>query len=489
MKPSRKSNVPKRDLSCVTPRLQIPSRSNDPYSPEESSTADSRKQSKDASILAATILEDYSTPMNLNHSFQKLNVSTTDNLKLKSKKKNLPALSINSQINKNGNTTKADSFSNILQDPNQSIDNSTSSTSFLINVGHGAGSTNRPHLVGHAEGSSHIMSGSTIGSASLNRSKNLAPNKPPVARRPRRKLTAEKKQHNDELILNPENIRIIDKLGEGSVGVVYKAIHIPSGTCMARKSVAVYPDEPNHRQLVRELSFLKQCDSPSIVKFYGAYYLDNEDGQSICMCMEYCDGGSLDNIYKRVGSMNGRIGEGVLGKIAEAVINGLVYLHQYSIIHRDIKPSNILVTGKGQIKLCDFGVSGELVDSIAQTFVGTSYYMAPERIQGSGYAVQSDVWSLGLTLLEVALNRFPFPPEGTPPLTIIELLDYIVRVPIPSLDSKRFSPEIINFTDSCLIKSPKDRPTPSKLLEHPFIQKSQKTALDLESWIKNVWGN
>lgn len=108
------------------------------------------------------------------------------------------------------------------------------------------------------------------------------------------------------------------------------------------------------------------------MSFYGAY-LDQED---IAICMEFCEGGSLDAIYKRIYQRQAGIGEGVLGKIAEAVLHALVYLHQQRIIHRDVKPSNIVVNSSGQIKLCDFGVSGELVDSIAKTFLGTSYYMA-----------------------------------------------------------------------------------------------------------------
>ncbi|PVV01008.1 hypothetical protein BB560_004592 [Smittium megazygosporum] len=297
---------------------------------------------------------------------------------------------------------------------------------------------------------------------------------------------SEASNSSEEYILNEKTTKTLSKLGEGAVGTVYKICHITTGKLMARKSVDVYPDETTYRQLVRELSFLKYCDSPHIVKFYGASFIDNEDGQSIYMYMEYCDAGSLHNIYKKVGSMNGRIGEGVLGKVAEAVLNGLVYLHKNRIIHRDIKPSNILLTGSGGIKLCDFGVSGELVDSIAQTFVGTSYYMAPERIQGAGYSVKSDVWSLGLTLMEVARGRFPFPEDSKEKLTVIELLDYIVRMPIPSLPKSQFSPEFIDFTNSCLIKNADNRPTPSQLLEHPFIVKSQKNNLDLESWIMRI---
>ena len=114
------------------------------------------------------------------------------------------------------------------------------------------------------------------------------------------------------------------------------------------------------------------------------------------------------------------------------VLRGLDYLHERRIIHRDIKPSNILLTKSGICKLCDFGVSGELVDSLAGTFTGTSYYMAPERIEGKEYNINSDVWSLGLTLHEVAHLRFPYPPEGeNEHLTPIELVHLIVRGDVP----------------------------------------------------------
>ncbi|CAG8827807.1 26810_t:CDS:2, partial [Racocetra persica] len=177
-------------------------------------------------------------------------------------------------------------------------------------------------------------------------------------------------------------------------------------------------------------------------------------------------GGSLDVIYKHVNQRQGTIGEPILGKIAESVLKGLVYLYEQHIIHRDIKPSNILVTRLGEIKICDFGVSGVLESSSVNTFLGTSYYMAPERIKGQKYKVSADVWSLGLTIMEVAQNRFPYPTVAP-----IELVAHIVNLPAPVLgDEYEWNGE--------------QRPTPKQMLGHPFIQKSLSREVPLQQWIK-----
>jgi mitogen-activated protein kinase kinase len=161
----------------------------------------------------------------------------------------------------------------------------------------------------------------------------------------------------------------------------------------------------------------------------------------------------------------------VLGKIAEATLGGLTYLYtKHHIMHRDIKPSNILVNSRGFIKLCDFGVSGELVNSIADTFVGTSTYMAPERIQGEKYTVKSDVWSFGLSIMELAIGKFPFDAseqlsddEGQP-AGILDLLQQIVHEPAPRLPKSDAFPQILeDMVQKCLYKKPEDRPTPQEL--------------------------
>ncbi|KAJ2724331.1 Protein kinase C signaling pathway involved MAPKK protein [Coemansia sp. Benny D115] len=313
----------------------------------------------------------------------------------------------------------------------------------------------------------------------------IASAKTPKEQQQQQQLVVENK--TEEYVLCDENIKVMRKLGEGSVGTVHKVEYLPLKKIMARKLMAVYPDETNHKQILRELKLLEQCQSPYIVKFFGAYHSADDDGQSIAICMEYCSGGSLEAVYKRLGRLGRRIGENVLGQVALAVLSGLVSLHANKVIHRDVKPSNIVITGRGEFKLCDFGVSGELVDSIAQTFVGTSYYMAPERIQGDRYAVQSDVWSLGLTLIEVSQNKFPFPPPGHPQLSVIELLEYITHMPAPEMDPAAFSDECCDFVRQCLIKDPRLRPTPSQLLTHPFITKAAGKKLNLKSWIEQVW--
>uniref|UniRef100_A0A674EPB7 Dual specificity mitogen-activated protein kinase kinase 2 n=1 Tax=Salmo trutta TaxID=8032 RepID=A0A674EPB7_SALTR len=212
--------------------------------------------------------------------------------------------------------------------------------------------------------------------------------------------------------LKDDDFHPICELGAGNGGVVNKVRHKPSRLVMARKLIHLEIKPAIRNQIIRELQVLHECNSPYIVGFYGAFYSDGE----ISICMEHMDGGSLDQVLKEAR----RIPEEILGKVSIAVLRGLAYLREkHQIMHRDVKPSNILVNSRGEIKLCDFGVSGQLIDSMANSFVGTRSYMSPERLQGTHYSVQSDVWSMGLSLVELAIGRYPIPPPDAKELEAI----------------------------------------------------------------------
>ncbi|KAJ3506362.1 hypothetical protein NLJ89_g6909 [Agrocybe chaxingu] len=314
--------------------------------------------------------------------------------------------------------------------------------------------------------------------------------------------------------LKEGDLKDLQELGQGNGGSVKKIVLID-----AKPSV--------RKQILRELQIMHDCHSKYIISFWGAFLAD----PNICICMEFMDKGSLDGIYKKIGPID----IDVVGQVALAVLEGLTYLYDvHRIIHRDIKPSNILCNSRGEIKICDFGVSGELINSIADTFVGTSTYMSPERIQGAQYTVKSDVWSLGISLIELALGRFPFSQsmsddedesdyEGTlsparpgsislsglPParirrntpkkdkrkskgvslqgggmtMSILELLQHIVNEPAPKLTPEgRYPKEAESFIDSCLLKDPDLRKTPKDLLKHPWIDQARTSTVNLEEW-------
>lgn len=221
---------------------------------------------------------------------------------------------------------------------------------------------------------------------------------------------------------------------------------------------------------------------------YGVYGL-RVSCTSLCLGPDPHVSRSLDRISKDFGPVR----VDVLGKITESILGGLVYLHEaHRIMHRDIKPSNVLVNSRGMVKLCDFGVATETVNSVANTFVGTSTYMAPERIQGGAYTIKSDVWSVGLTVMQLAIGRFPFDSTDSAagdrasagPMGILDLLQTIVHEPAPKLPQSDAFPAILDdFVAKCLLKSPDERPTPRELYDRDnFLQAAKRTPVDLQEW-------
>lgn len=289
--------------------------------------------------------------------------------------------------------------------------------------------------------------------------------------------------------INPDDLITIGDLGSGNGGFVTRVQHMPSKQVMARKIIRVEFNQAERNRILQELKVLVDCNSPYIVGYFGACHRNSE----IHLFMEYMDGKSLDSILTK----KKRISEEVLGKITISVIKGLTYLRDtLNIMHRDIKPSNILVNSEGAIKICDFGVSGHLIDSIAQSFVGTRQYMSPERLTGHPYTVQSDIWSFGLTLVELALGMYPIPQhdplrmyegERSPDATkmpVFALMECIVNEPPPTIPGPPiFTVDFKNFVDRCLKKMPEERFDLRTIVRHEFVKKSEKTHVDVERWI------
>ncbi|KAI9644408.1 MAP kinase kinase Wis1 [Ciborinia camelliae] len=298
-----------------------------------------------------------------------------------------------------------------------------------------------------------------------------------------------------------DEVDTLEELGKGNYGTVYKVRHArprmrkpglglagnksssvdtddnevkptgdTTGVVMAMKELRLELDEAKFAAIIMELDILHRCLSPYIIDFYGAFFQEG----AVYICIEFMDGGSIDKIY------GDGIPENVLRKITYATTQGLKTLKdEHNIIHRDVKPTNILVNTLGQVKICDFGVSGNLVASIAKTNIGCQSYMAPERISGGGisqaganpgggtYSVQSDIWSLGLSIIECAMGRYPYPPETYN--NIFSQLSAIVDGEPPDLPTEGFSPVARNFVRGCLNKIPNMRPTYADLLQHPWL--------------------
>ncbi|KAI9786334.1 MAG: hypothetical protein M1835_003085 [Candelina submexicana] len=256
--------------------------------------------------------------------------------------------------------------------------------------------------------------------------------------------------------------QVLEELGSGSFGVVYKAIERSSGDIVAIKHIDLESSEDDIQEIQQEISVLSTCASPFVTRYITSFLR----GYKLWIVMEYLGGGSCLDLLKP-----GPFNEGHIAIICRELLLGLDYLHQEGKIHRDIKAANILLAHSGKVKIADFGVAAQLTNIKSQrnTFVGTPFWMAPEVIQQAGYDFKADIWSLGITAMEL-VNGEP-PNASTHPMKVLFL---IPKAPAPRLEGNNYSQNFKNFVAACLVKDPDRRPTAKELLQHKFIRGAGK---------------
>lgn len=288
-------------------------------------------------------------------------------------------------------------------------------------------------------------------------------------------LTIDEQRYQTEI----SDLIQLGELGNGTCGHVVKMLHKPSNKVIAVKQMRRSGNREENKRIIMDLDVvLKSHDCQYIVRCLGCFITDSD----VWICMELM-ATCLDKLIKR---LKQPIPEEILGKISVATVKALHYLKEkHGVIHRDVKPSNILLDERGTVKLCDFGISGRLVDSKAKTrSAGCAAYMAPERIDPPDpskpdYDIRADVWSLGITLVELATGKFPY--EGCK--TDFEVLTKVLQDDPPLLPpGKTFSVDFCSFVKDCLTKDYKRRPKYKKLLEHHFIKRSEVEEVDVASW-------
>lgn len=273
------------------------------------------------------------------------------------------------------------------------------------------------------------------------------------------------RQHFDlNSLSDPSGVfELIETVGSGTYGDVYKAKDVQSGRVAAVKIIKLEPGD-NFSIIQQEILMMKNCHHPNIVAFYGSYLRRDK----LWICMEYCGGGSLQDIYH----VTGPLSEPQISLVCRETLKGLSYLHSLNMMHRDIKGANILLTSNGDVKLADFGVSAQITATMRKrkSFIGSPYWMAPEVAaveRKGGYNQQCDIWSVGITAIE--LYELQPPMFDMHPMKALNVMSRSNFKPPTLKDKNRCSEEYKNFVKSALIRSPKRRPSADRLLEHPFV--------------------
>uniref|UniRef100_A0A8C6PHD6 non-specific serine/threonine protein kinase n=1 Tax=Nothobranchius furzeri TaxID=105023 RepID=A0A8C6PHD6_NOTFU len=264
---------------------------------------------------------------------------------------------------------------------------------------------------------------------------------------------------------------LVEVVGNGTYGQVYKGRHVKTGQLAAIKVMDVTEEE--EEEIKAEINMLKKYSHHrNIATYYGAFVKKSPPGHDdqLWLVMEFCGAGSVTDLVKN--TKGSSLKEDWIAYICREILRGLSHLHAHKVIHRDIKGQNVLLTENAEVKLVDFGVSAQLDRTVGRrnTFIGTPYWMAPEVIAcdenpDSTYDFRSDIWSLGITAIEMA--------EGAPPLCDMHpmrALFLIPRNPPPKLKSKKWSKKFIDFIEGCLVKTYHSRPSTEQLLKHSFIR-------------------